>query len=90
MNPILYTLFEDNPELPREAAKFCRTVPGYQQAEADFFRLAEEVRRLLGTDFYLAFEQGMNAHQAYEVRAHYLFGLGLRREVLDALGRADD
>ena len=32
----------------------------------------------------------MNAHQAYEVRAHYLFGLGLRREVLDALGRADD
>ena len=100
MDPILYTLFEDNPELPREAAKFCRTVPGYQQAEADFFRLAEEVRRLLGTDFYLAFEQAMNAHQAferamnahqaYEVRAHYLFGLGLRREVLDALGRADD
>ena len=40
MNPILYTLFEDNPELPREAAKFCRTVPGYQQAEADFCRLA--------------------------------------------------
>lgn len=90
MNPILYTLFEDNPELPREAAKFCRTVPGYQQAEADFCRLAEEVRRLLGTDFYLAFEQAMNAHQGYEVRAHYLFGLGLRREVLDALGRADD
>lgn len=90
MNPILYTLFEDNPELPREAAKFCRTVPGYQQAEADFCRLAEEVRRLLGTDFYLAFEQAMNAHRAYEVRAHYLFGLGLRREVLDALGRADD
>ena len=90
MNNILNLLFQDNPELPREAAKFCRTVPGYQQAEADFCRLAEEVRRLLGTDFYLAFEQAMNAHQAYEVRAHYLFGLGLRREVLDALGRADD
>ena len=89
MNNILNLLFQDNPELPREAAKFCRTVPGYQQAEADFFRLAEEVRRLLGTDFYLAFEQAMNAHPAYEVRAHYLFGLGLRREVLDALGRAD-
>ena len=27
----------------------------------------------------------MNAQLAYEVRAHYLFGLGLRREVLEAL-----
>ena len=83
MNIILDKLFQDNPGLPGEAAKFCRTIPGYREAEADFARQAAQISRLLGPELYLPF--AMNAQLAYEVRAHYLFGLGLRREVLEAL-----
>ena len=87
MNMILDKLFQDNPELPGEVAKFCRTIPGYREAEADFARQADQVSRLLGPELYLPFEEAMNAQLAYEARAHYLFGLGLRREVLEALAR---
>ena len=87
MNMILDKLFQDNPGLPGEVVKFCRTIPGYQEAEADFARRAAQVCRLVGPECYLPFEEAMNAQLAYEVRAHYLFGLGLRREVLEALTR---
>ena len=54
---------------------------------ANFARQAAQVCRLVGPGCYLPFEEAMNAHLAYEVRAHYLVGLGLRREVLEALTR---
>ena len=87
MNMILDKLFQDNPGLQDEVEAFCRTIPGYREAEADFARQADQVSRLLGPELYLPFEEAMNAQLAYEARAHYLFGLGLRREVLEALGR---
>ena len=87
MNMILDKLFQDNPGFPEEVVKFCQTIPGYREAEADFARQADQVSRLLGPELYLPFEEAMNAQLAYEARAHYLFGLGLRREVLEALAR---
>ena len=87
MNMILDKLFQDNPGLQDEVEAFCRTIPGYREAEADFARQADQVSRLLGPELYLPFEEAMNAQLAYEARAHYLFGLGLRREVLEALAR---
>ena len=88
MNMILYKLFQDNPGLAGEVAKFCRTVPGYQTAEADFASQADQISRLVGPECYLPFEAAMNAQLAYEARAYYLFGLGLRRELLSALREA--
>ena len=85
MNMILYKLFQDNPGLAGEVAKFCRTVPGYQTAEADFSSQADQISRLVGPECYLPFEAAMNVQLAYEARAYYLFGLGLRRELLSAL-----
>ena len=87
MNPILYTIFEDNPQIPAEIFRFCRTLPDYLAAEERFEAQADQVSRLLGPELYLPFEEAMNAQLAYEARAHYLFGLGLRREVLEALAR---
>ena len=85
MNMVLYKLFQDNPGLAGEVAKFCRTVPGYQTAEADFASQADQISRLVGPECYFPFEAAMNAQLAYEARAYYLFGLGLRRELLSAL-----
>ena len=89
MNMILYKLFQDNPGLAGEVAKFCRTVPGYQAAEADFARQADQICRLVGPERYLPFEAAMNAQLAYEARAYYLFGLGLRRDLISALEPGD-
>ena len=87
MNPILYTIFEDNPQIPAEIFRFCRTLPDYLAAEERFEAQTDQVRQLLGWDRYEAFEQAMVEKMSYEARAHYLFGLGLRREVLEALAR---
>ena len=56
MNPILYTLFEDNPQIPAEIFRFCRTLPGYLAAEERFEAQTDQVRQLLGWDRYEAFE----------------------------------
>lgn len=40
---------------------------------------------LIGFKRYSQFENAMTSHLSYEVRAYYLFGLGLRREVLEGL-----
>lgn len=83
MNNILYTLFQDNPELTGEIYRFCRSLPDYCQAEREFDRMAEEASRLLGGEKTLEFEAVLNGYLAHMVRAYYLFGLGLRRGMLE-------
>lgn len=88
MYRILYSLFLDNPEIPKELYHFCQTFPGYQEKKADYDRLADQVCREMGDEFYARLEEAMNAYQSYEIRACYLFGLKLRREVLEGMERA--
>lgn len=40
---------------------------------------------LIGYERYSEFESILNSHLSNEVRAYYLFGLGLRREILAGL-----
>ena len=66
MNGILYTLFQDNTELPGKIYEFCKENPEFCQAEREFEAISRQVAEKLGN-------------------AYYLFGLGLRQEVISAL-----
>lgn len=88
MNDILSTLFLDNPYIPEQACAFCNQLPEFQKAEQDYAALAEKVRARLGSAEYADFEETLNWYLAQYVHAYYLFGLGLRQELLSALGQA--
>ena len=79
---ILQTLFLDNPEIPAEIARFCDSLPEYVQAEREYNRISRELMEFIGYERYSRFEEALNWHLAAENRAYYLFGLGLRRELL--------
>lgn len=79
---ILQTLFLDNLEISAELAKFCDTIPEYVQAEQAFKQAARELEACIGYERYDRFESILTRHLACEVRASYLFGLGLRQEIL--------
>ena len=66
MNGILYTLFQDNTELPGKIYEFCKENPEFCQAEREFEAISRQIAEKLGN-------------------AYYLFGLGLRQEVISAL-----
>ena len=79
---ILQTLFVDNPEIPGEIAQFCDSLPEYVQTEREYDQAAQELMELIGYERFSRFEEALNAHLSCEVRAHDLFGLGVRRERL--------
>ena len=82
---ILQTLFLDNPELPAEIARFCASLPEYVQAERDYMQAAQELKELVGYERFNHFEEAVSWHMAAENRAYYLFGLNLRRKLLEEL-----
>ena len=80
---ILYTLFEDNPELPEHLFRFCQTIPACTQAEEELERLSLQVEQQLDGALYEEFTSALFNYVAQENRACYLFGLGLCRQVLE-------
>ncbi len=85
MDDILYTLFQDNTELPGKVYEFCKKIPEYCQAEREFQAISRQAAEKLGDEFYFRFEDAQTRYMARLVNAYYLFGLGLRQEVLSAL-----
>lgn len=86
MNHLIKTLFCENPHIPEEIFTYCKKQPEFLQARQDYQRLARQIEQHMGEDFYLKYEEVLNAYQAREVHAYYLFGLGLRQELLASLG----
>ncbi|MCI9352310.1 MAG: hypothetical protein HFF58_03540 [Lawsonibacter sp.] len=85
MNGILYTLFQDNTELPGKIYEFCKENPEFCQAEREFEAISRQIAEKLGRELYLDFEDAQSWYMAKLVNAYYLFGLGLRQEVISAL-----
>ena len=85
MNDILYTLFQDNTELVEKIYEFCGKDPEFCQAEQEFNAISEQIAEKLGQELYLDFEAAQSWYMAKLVNAYYLFGLGLRQEVILAL-----
>ncbi len=82
---ILQTLFLDNPELSSCLRQFCKTLPEYAQAEQNLHAAAEELERTLGYEAYCQLEDTVNRYFGVLEKAYYLFGLGIRGEVLQAI-----
>ena len=82
---ILQTLFLDNPEIPVEINDFCSSIPEYVQAERNYNQHVRELEALVGYERFSAFEEALNYHLALEARAYYLFGLQLRRDILEGI-----
>lgn len=85
MNTILNTLFLDNPYLPEQITAFCSTLPEYREAEREYQAAEQELEDRLGFELANRFDEAQSRYMAQLVQAYYLFGLGLRQELLSAL-----
>ena len=85
MNDAIKMLFYDNPELEKAIKKFCDQNPEYLKIKREFYEIAHEVAAIVGYDLYNRFEQRFGLYVSRANDIYYLFGLGLRQEVLDAL-----
>lgn len=85
MNTILNTLFLDNPYITEQVFAFCNSLPEFRAAEQAFRAAEQELEERLGSDFANRFDEAQSRYLARLVEGYYLFGLGLRQEVLSAL-----
>lgn len=85
MNKTLKMLFVDNPYIAEQVSAFCSTLSEFREAEREFNAVSEQIAEKLGRELYLDFEEAQSWYMAKLVNAYYLFGLGLRQEVLSAL-----
>lgn len=85
MNNILNTLFLDNPYLPEQVCAYCKTLPEFREAELEYQAAELELEKLLGYEALNRFDEVQSRYMARLVQAYYLFGLGLRQELLSAL-----
>ena len=85
MEDLLSTLFQDNTELPGKIYEFCRQNPRFCQAEQEFKAIDRLAAEKLGAELYLELESAQMNYMAHLANVYYLFGLGLRQEVLSAL-----
>ena len=84
MNDKLKMLFVDNPYIAEQVCAFCKTLPEFREAERAFNAISEQIAEKLGNDLYFNLENAQSWYMAKLVNAYYLFGLGLRQEVLAA------
>lgn len=82
---LLHKLLWDNPNLPEEIQKFSRTIPGVESANQSYSAMLKQVEKQMGYEFSARLEEEFNSYCLSESYAHYLFGLGLRQEILGAL-----
>ena len=85
MNTILNTLFLDNPYLPEQVWAYCETLPEFREAEREYQAAEQELENQLGYQAFNRFDEVQSRYMARLVQAYYLFGLGLRQELLSAL-----
>ena len=87
MNPnIPYTAFLHNPAIWEELCRYCESLPNYAQTYGEFRCAMGKAEQVLDHKLYLELERTMNALRSLEDEGGLLFGLGLRRELLYALG----
>ena len=101
MKESIDSLFCNNPDLSHQIYTYCKANPEFMEAEAEYDALLQSLEQNLGyarmqeiEDCFLRYSARLQEiedcflrYSARLVQAYYLFGLGLRQEVLWALGR---
>ena len=74
-----------NDTIDAEIEAFCAGDPEFVSAKEQFYSIANEIAKLAGRDLYDAFETSLGAYWTRASDLYYLYGLGLRQEILGAL-----
>ena len=85
MNDPIKMLFIDNPEIDEAIKDFCAQSPDYLKIKEEFYETAQQIAGIVGWELYNRFEQRFALYIAGSNDIYYLFGLGLRQEVISAL-----
>ena len=85
MNDKLKMLFIDNPGIEEAIKEFCFQNPEYLKLKQEFYETAQQIAGMIGWELYDRFERRFSLYIASSNDIYYLFGLGLRQEVLSAL-----
>lgn len=88
MEDILSTLFRENPYLADYTNRFLEGFPEYRQVKEGSFTAWKHLKATLSREqlqLFLEYEQQQNALAAMSMKGYYLFGLGLRDTLREAL-----
>ena len=86
MQDLLVELLWRNAEIDEAADHLCQSLPGFSAAKQAYDDLSEQLRAAAGHDLYDRYFSQLIRYTDYEVQAYYSLGLGLREDVLQALG----
>ena len=86
MQDLLVELLWRNAEIDEAADHLCQSLPGFSAAKQAYDDLSEQLRAAAGHDLYDRYFSQLISYTGYEVHAYYSLGLGLREDVLQALG----
>ncbi len=76
-----------NETIDTEIESFCASDPEFVIRQQQFDATAHKIAELVGYDLYDAFEVSLGTYWRRASDLYYLYGLGLRQEVLRAMGK---
>ena len=85
MQDILLKILDREQETDQAVWELLRTLPGYRRAQQELEKATQAIQSQVGFQACEAWESAWLACTAYEIRAYYAVGLGLRRELVRAL-----
>ncbi|MCI9557174.1 MAG: hypothetical protein HFF53_09590 [Lawsonibacter sp.] len=86
MQDLFAELMWRNTEVDEAADRLRRTLPGFEDARRDYNTLAEQIRSAVGYELYERFSAQLSRYTSYDALSYYSLGLGLREEVVRAMG----
>ena len=84
MNTQFIKLVLQNDELENQFYAFYQGMPEYQQANRAYDTVLSQVKEKMGNEFFDQLENHIITYWSLQSYAHYLYGLGLRQEILSA------
>ena len=69
--------------------EFCASDPELAKTKQGFYKIADQIEELAGPGLYDAFEKSLWAYLSRTADLYYLYGLGLRQEVLRTIGAGE-
>ena len=88
MQDLFAELMWRNTEVDEAADRLRRTLPGFEDAREYvlYNTLAEQIRSAVGYELYERFSAQLSRYTSYDALSYYSLGLGLREEVVRAMG----
>jgi len=89
MQELLSTLLRHNPEIDEAVARYCRSLPEYTAAKAQYEQAASRLADAVDFSLYDEFQTCLLRYTDFEVHAYFRFGLELRENLIRELNLPD-